>query len=1665
MPSPPTPQPSPIKGEGAKAFNTPAFQQWVRATQALPAEKQIEAVSKKLMELNPGFDGNVRGVDLRNPPQIEKGAVTQLGFYTDNVADISPVRALAGLKEFNCKGSGERRGLTDLSPLQGMSLAYINCGDSMVSDLSPLRGMPLGLLHGYYSLISDLSPLQECKRLNRVDVKNTKVTPASVAALQKALPNCKIEWDGAARPEPSAVAQGDPDRRAAEWILSVGGVMDVTVAGQTKRISKSESLPQEPFRITWTALPLRGKSDLERLAGLLSLAGLHLNGTPLHDAGLQLLPDLPELKLLSISGTSITDVGLATLERLPKLEELLLNNTRVTDNGLKHLEHMPALKHLVVTKTKVTAAGVAALQKVLPNCKIEWDDPTKTLLPPGEGGRRPDEGPKTWETPAFQQWVAATKGLPAEQQIEAVSKKLMELNPGFDGRVTGPDSKSPPKIENGVATELKFISDEVTDLSPVRALAGLWLLYCPGSDRGKGRLSDLAPLQGMKLRSLYCNRTNVTNLSPLRGAPLTHLSCDDTRLSDLSPLQDCKSLGRLFVRNANVTAASVAALQAALPNCKIEWDDPSKAAPSPQPSPTKGEGAKGPSAPAPAGDFERAAAEWVLSKGGKVTIRVGDQTRQATSVSELPSEPLAVIRIDFFTSTNVIKLATEDLQRLKPLASLTDLNLGYTDLSDDALPIVCEMRQLRFVGAAEKMTADKLGLLHSLSGLFYVALSGEQVSPALRSLTGLTKIYLMKPDDASLAVISQLPTLNNLTLSGGTITGKGLHELQKLTGLKSLGIIGKNMVTADDVTALKKALPDCRIEWPERGQIFGESAPPAPQPSPTKGEGVSAWNTPAFQLWVKDTQALPAEKQIEAVSKKLMELNPGFDGRLTDKEGKGPPKIENGMVTELKVFADNVADISPVRALQGLQDLNCFGSAQNKGRLSDLSPLQGMKLAKINCANTQVSDLSPLKGMPLKFLGCHYTQVSDLSPLEGMPLATLWCYNTPISDLSPLGGLPLTSLTCSSTPISDLSALRGLALTSLTFEHTRVSDLSPLRGMPLKFLSCWDANLSSLAPLEGMKLTELHCGDNPALADLSPLKGMPLTTLHCDYSSVSDLTPLQGMSLVEVIFTPKMITRGLDILRQMKSLKVVAIYGDSRLPPAEFWKKYDAGEFGRPGAAVNDPAFQAWIIGTQALPAEKQIETVTKKLIELNPRFDGALTGLDGQGGPKIDSGVVTELRLSAINVHDISPLRALAGLKALACVGSPGKRSPLFDLSPLHGMRLTKFDCPYTSVFDLSPLEGMPLTVLSCYSAKVADLAPLRGMPLAYLNCNGDRVSDLSPLEDCKNLDGLSVAHTNVPLAGVAALQKKLPNCKIEWPTLRQLYRQPAALGFNDPAFQQWVKGAQALPAERQIEAVSKKLMELNPGFDGKLTGRDGKSPPKIENGLVTELWFSTDNVTDISPVRALGGLKTLGVRGSLFEKSKLADLSPLHGMQLTNLDISFTQASDLSPLQGMPLNELNCFEAKNVSDLSPLRGMSLKSFNCPNTRISNLSPLSGMPLTYLNCNSTPTSDLSPLRGMRLTNFSCYATQVSDLSPLQGMPLTSVGLTKTPVVDLAPLHDCKSLKTIYATDTKITPAAVTALQKVLPNCKIEWDGAAPSSAAPESAKPKTPEPAASGAK
>src|SRR5207244_409843 len=78
------------------------------------------------------------------------------------------------------------------------------------------------------------------------------------------------------------------------------------------------------------------------------------------------------------------------------LVQLSLAWNPVTDAGLLHLEPLAALSNLTLAGTKVTAAGIATLQKTLPTCQIEWDDPEKTKMPQGNSRIAPDRRVAEW---------------------------------------------------------------------------------------------------------------------------------------------------------------------------------------------------------------------------------------------------------------------------------------------------------------------------------------------------------------------------------------------------------------------------------------------------------------------------------------------------------------------------------------------------------------------------------------------------------------------------------------------------------------------------------------------------------------------------------------------------------------------------------------------------------------------------------------------------------------------------------------------------------------------------------------------------------------------------------------------------------------------------------------------------------------------------------------------------------------------------------------------------------------------------------------------------------------------------------------------------------------------------------------------------------------------
>jgi Leucine-rich repeat (LRR) protein len=201
-----------------------------------------------------------------------------------------------------------------------------------------------------------------------------------------------------------------------------------------------------------------------------------------------------------------------------------------------------------------------------------------------------------------------------------------------------------------------------------------------------------------------------------------------------------------------------------------------------------------------------------------------------------------------------------------------------------------------------------------------------------------------------------------------------------------------------------------------------------------------------------------------------------------------------------------------------------------------------------------------------------------------------------------------------------------------------------------------------------------------------------------------------------------------------------------------------------------------------------------------------------------------------------------------------------------------------------------------------------------------------------------------------------------------------------------------------------------------------DDASLKRIEVLTTIEILFLMENlITDagLDHLRKMTKLKELGLG-----QTKVADA----GME---------RVAAFKELQTLGLQELKITDAglERLKALTKLQKLDLTHCN----QVRNLKPLQGLPLVTLNLfGCRMVLDFSPLAGAPLTDLDLGGTQVADLSPLRGMKLAKLNLSQTPVADLSPVGSCKDLKSLRLQGTKITAAEIAALQKALPDCKIE---------------------------
>jgi formylglycine-generating enzyme required for sulfatase activity/Leucine-rich repeat (LRR) protein/predicted Ser/Thr protein kinase len=383
-------------------------------------------------------------------------------------------------------------------------------------------------------------------------------------------------------------------------------------------------------------------------------------------------------------------------------------------------------------------------------------------------------------------WIREVSALPAERQVTAVVAKLKERNPGFDGTVK-------PEFNNGVVTGLKFMTDQVTDIAPLRALTGLKWLDFDCSEHNPGQLADLSPLKGMRLTSIFFRNTRVSDLMPLKGMPLRVLACAGTPVSDLSPLEGMPLRELRCPRTQISDLSPVKGMRLEVVGC---WG--TKVA---DLSPLKGMPLK--------------------------TILCG--TSQVFDLSPLKGMPL--------TELDCSRIAINDLSALKGM-NLTDLRFGYTRVSD--LSPLKDMKPTVLCCPFTPVTDAGLIGLENMSSLRYLELCGTSITDAglvhLERLTGLTelridrnkltgaalvhlkrmtnlrdlRVFETKVTDDALVHLKSLQNLQGLQLANTRVTDAGLEHLARLKKLIDLNLYG-TAVTDEGVSKLNVALPACKV--------------------------------------------------------------------------------------------------------------------------------------------------------------------------------------------------------------------------------------------------------------------------------------------------------------------------------------------------------------------------------------------------------------------------------------------------------------------------------------------------------------------------------------------------------------------------------------------------------------------------------------------------------------------------------------------------------------------------------------------------------------------------------------------------------------------------------------------------------------------------------------
>jgi len=172
----------------------------------------------------------------------------------------------------------------------------------------------------------------------------------------------RVSMEGVAVTDHKSVNRHDPERHAAEWLLSIGLPALIHFDDVDRLIKTNEELPSEKFELLHINMPSSPQISDENLAhfnGCQGLKYLNLTNTATGNAGLANFKDSKRITKLELGGISATSSGLAAFEGCDDLHYLNLGNSSFGDSGMVHFKNSKKIATLLLQQCNVTDAGLA----------------------------------------------------------------------------------------------------------------------------------------------------------------------------------------------------------------------------------------------------------------------------------------------------------------------------------------------------------------------------------------------------------------------------------------------------------------------------------------------------------------------------------------------------------------------------------------------------------------------------------------------------------------------------------------------------------------------------------------------------------------------------------------------------------------------------------------------------------------------------------------------------------------------------------------------------------------------------------------------------------------------------------------------------------------------------------------------------------------------------------------------------------------------------------------------------------------------------------------------------------------------------------------------------------------------------------------------------------